>query len=281
MVGPAAIIAIVALLFVPGPNYSRRLSRNRLLALKLWELEKGLAGLALSVAAAFFVTQAAKNLFGKPRPNSIAACVPDVSRIAEYTVGGYGSSIDDRWVLVSANICINPNIKDVKDAFRSFPSGHSTVSWAGMLYLTLFLCSKFAIVIPHLPANRPSSSSIYTFAPDQLPLHEAAASSDPPATNSDRRKTSVRDLAASPPNHLVIVAFLPIAVAVYICASRFFDFYHHGFDIIAGSLIGILSSYFAFRWYHLPLGRGHGWAWGPRSAECAFGIGVGIASYTE
>ena len=282
VVGPAAVILIVILLLVPGPSYSRRLSRNRLFALKLWELEKGLAGLALSVATAFFITQAAKNLFGKPRPNCIAACAPDLSRISEYTVGGYGQPIDNRWTLVSANICSNPDTKIVNDAFRSFPSGHSTVSWAGMLYLTLFLCSKFAIIIPYLPANITSlSSSSLIYTPDQLPLHEGAASSYPAAPNSEPRKTSVRDLAASPPNHLVIIAFLPIAVALYICASRFFDFYHHGFDIISGSLIGITSSYFAFRWYHLPLGRGQGWAWGPRSADCAFGVGVGVGSYVE
>ena len=266
---------------MPGPNYSRRLSRNRLLALKLWELEKGLAGLALSIAAAFFVTQATKNLFGKPRPNAIAACVPDLSRVEQYTVGGYGTTIDNRWALVSAAICTNPDIKVVNDAFRSFPSGHCTVSWAGMLYLTLFLCSKFAIIIPHLPANSLSPDNNYDYAPDQLPLHQATNSTYPPSANPENRKLSVRELAASPPNHLVVIAFLPLAVAFYICASRFFDFYHHGFDIISGSLIGILSSYFAFRWYHLPLGRGQGWAWGPRSTECAFGIGVGVGSYVE
>lgn len=249
--------------------------------MKLWELEKGLAGLALSVAAAFFVTQATKNLFGKPRPNSIAACIPDLSRVEKYSVDGYGTTIDDGWTLVSAAICSNPDIKLVNDAFRSFPSGHSTVSWAGMLYLTLFLCSKFAIIIPHLPANSLSPSSSSDYAPDQLPLHEATGSTYPHAPDPNSRKLSVRDIAASPPNHLIIVAFLPLAVALFICASRFFDFYHHGLDIISGSVIGILSSYFAFRWYHLPLGRGEGWAWGPRSTECAFGVGVGVASYAE
>lgn len=281
VVGPGVSIVVVALLLVPGPNYSRRLSRKKLFALKLWELEKGLAGLALSVATAFFVTQALKNLFGKPRPNCIAACAPDLSRIVEHTVGGYGQTLDDRWSLVSAGICTNPDNKIVNDAFRSFPSGHSTVAWAGMLYLTLFLCSKFAIVIPHLPANSLFLTSSSAYTADQLPLHEGAASSYPPIGSSNPSKASVRELAASPPNHLIVIAFVPIAVAFYICATRFFDFYHHGFDIISGSLIGITSSYFSFRWYHLPLGRGQGWAWGPRSTDCAFGVGVGVGSYVE
>merc|ERR1712070_1061800 len=162
-------------------------------------------------------------------------CAPDLSRIVEHTVGGYGQPLDDRWSLVSAGICTNPDTKILNDAFRSFPSGHCTVAWAGMLYLTLFLCSKFAIVIPHLPANSlfPTGSTAYTA--DQLPLHEGTASSYPPTGSSNPRKVSVRELAASPPNHLIAIAFVPIAVAFYICASRFFDFYHHGFDIVSGS----------------------------------------------
>jgi membrane-associated phospholipid phosphatase len=35
----------------------------------------------------------------------------------------------------------------VNEPFCSFCSGHFTMAWAGMLYLTLFLCFKFAIVI--------------------------------------------------------------------------------------------------------------------------------------
>ena len=52
-------------------------------------------------------------------------------------------------------------------------------------------------------------------------------------------------------------------------------------DLISGSLIGIGSAWFAFRWYHLPIGRGSGWAWGPRSKDRAFGIGVGIGNYAD
>jgi len=279
IVAPGVIIAVVALLLVPGPKYSRQLSRKNLLALKLWELEKGLAGLALSVACAFFITQALKNLFGKPRPNCIAACMPDLSRVAEHTIGGYGQSLDPRWTLVSATICTNPDTSVVNDAFRSFPSGHCTVAWAGMLYLTLFLCSKFAIAVPHLPEKTGPSRDSGPLMHEQLPLHEGGLSSDTFPSTSGPHQVSVRNLAASPPNHLIAIAFVPIAVACYICASRFFDFYHHGFDIISGSLIGIVSSYLAFRWYHLPLARGQGWAWGPRSRDRAFGIGVGVGTY--
>lgn len=43
----------------------------------------------------------------------------------------------------------DPYVLDV--GFRTFPSGHSSFSWGGMFYLTLFLCSKFAIAFPFFP----------------------------------------------------------------------------------------------------------------------------------
>ena len=89
----------------------------------------------------------------------------------------------------------------------------------------------------------------------------------------------IRNQAAAPPTYLLVLPLIPISVAFYICASRFFQFYHHGFDIISGALIGILSAWFGFRWYHLPISRGAGWSWGARSRDRAWGIGVGVGSY--
>jgi hypothetical protein len=49
--------------------------------------------------------------------------------------------------------------------------------------------------------------------------------------------------------------------------------------MIFGSLIGILSAYFAFRYYHLPISQGAGWSWGARSRDRAWAIGVGVPGY--
>lgn len=297
LIAPGAIIAIVALVFVPGFRFSRQLSRAQIIRLKLWELEKGLAGLALAVAMAFFVTQGLKNLFGKPRPDMLDRCQPDLNNIAEHVLGGYGQRIDERWTLVSATICTNEDDKVLNDGFRSWPSGHSTFSFAGLMYLSLFLCSKFAIWIPHLPtlpyATNKKPAAATTNGHGALPFHEGPSTEKQDddethdetaiaaATKQLASSPDLRHQAASPPNYLIMVAFFPIAVAFYISATRFFEFYHFGFDIISGSLIGIISAWVAFRWYHLPLGRGNGWAWGERSPERAFGIGVGVGNYSK
>lgn len=164
------------------------------------------------------------------------------------------------------------------------------------LYLTLYFCSKFSIGIPHLPVvfasqqrtRRPTSEH------ELLPLHgnQAGRSSlenkledglGVDGANDQQTMTAnplaVRNAAAAPPNYLIIPALLPVGVAVYICSTRYAEFYHFGFDIIFGSLIGIATSWLSFRWYHLPISRGQGWAWGARSKDRSFAIGVGTGGY--
>lgn len=274
--GAAIVVFLVVLLFVPGLRTSRHLSKKRLIRLKLWELERGLAGLCLSVTQAFFTTQCVKNMVGRPRPNFLAQCVPDTTAVAEHLVSTYGSSIEERSNLVDSGICTATDGLD--DAYRSFPSGHASFAWAGMLYLSLFLCAKLAIWVPHLPAGAlENSETASDDATELLPTYEAA-----PVENEPKgHKIPIRNLAASPPGYLIVVALIPIAVAVWICTTRYKDFFHFGSDIVAGSLIGILTAILAFRWYHLPLGRGQGWAWGPRSPACAFGVAVGTGSYVD
>jgi len=183
----------------------------------------------------------------------------------------------------------------LNDGFRSFPSGHSSFSWAGLLYLSLFLCSKFSIAIPYLPLQPTTADSMTRQRNEHelLPLHqnrgvsgdsnihdttgEAALVGKQPAHSP----VTIRNYAASPPNYTIILAFFPVAVAIYISSTRYSQFYHHGFDVISGSLIGIATAILAFRWYHLPLSRGQGWAWGPRSVNRAFGIGVGTGGYVD
>jgi hypothetical protein len=76
----------------------------------------------------------------------------------------------------------------------------------------------------------------------------------------------------------MILTFLPTAVAFFIASSRWFNYRHHGFDIICGGLVGIFFAYIGMRMYHLPIQRGAGWAWGPRSHRRAFVRGIGFPS---
>lgn len=153
----------------------------------------------------------------------------------------------------------------------------SLAAWSGLLYLTLYLCAKFAVVLPYLPSSRQTPND------GRTPSSVTGSS----LSQSAYKKSDVlspirhRDEAAAPPVYMLLFIIVPIGGAVYICLSRYMDYAHHGFDILSGSILGAVCAYVSFRWYHLPIGRGSGWSWGPRSSDRAFAIGVGECGYVD
>lgn len=278
IVVPAAIMALicVSLVRLKSPPGSPAHSTRHVWRRRLWELHAAWLGLALSLTLSLFLTQTLKNMFGKPRPDFLSRCKPNVGAMPSYVVGGYTSEmLEGTSQLVSWQICLNkdgPGRSAFLDGFRSFPSGHCTgmklspplllnlanlktpVAFAGLTYLSLFLASKFTVTIPYLaPVSRDAVSPT--------------------------RAASQRETAAAPPLHLLVFVFIPLGAAIYIASTRFTDYKHAGFDVLFGSVEGIVSAWFAFRLYHLPTRRGAGWAWGPRRRSAAFGIGTGVGTY--
>jgi membrane-associated phospholipid phosphatase len=225
----------------------------------------------------------------------IARCIPDVANFAKYSLTSFPNTPTNS-ALVSAGICTQTDASILNDGFRSFPSGHASFSAAGLIYLSLFLASKFAITIPFLSprAYSTSSAQYYSAFPSRLPptsklspssstVHGKTLIPTPDIrlipTNTNTGEIAARNQAAAPPVYLLVVAFIPTATAIFIAATRYCDFRHHGFDIISGFVIGLLNAVFAFRVYHLPVSQGAGWSWGPRSRARAWWAGVGRGSY--
>lgn len=237
-----------------------------------------------------------KNLFGRPRPDLLSRCNADIANAVNFAAGVLAPG--GLTLRVSQTICQNKDKAIMDDGFRSFPSGHSSFSAAGLVYLTLFLASKLSITIPLItPQTRartshnlqapPSSANAYNGSHDNNNIRarnmpSAARDSVNYARPSGHDDTEIaaRDQAASPPLYLLIFAVAPSFAAIYIAATRFTDFKHHAFDILFGQFIGISVAWFSFRWYHLPIRNGAGWSWGPRSRDRAFWAGVGIGTYT-
>ncbi|ELR02898.1 hypothetical protein GMDG_01120 [Pseudogymnoascus destructans 20631-21] len=289
LAAPAAIILLTSLLLVPGPSVPKSVPKGLIWRRKLWEWFTGWLGLGMSCASSWLITSGLKNLVGKPRPDVIARCMPDLSQIAKYAVAGIPAVKGTTVTLVHAGICTNPDPDLLDDGWRSWPSGHSSFAASGLVYLSLFLASKLALTLPFLYPKQPgqSDSSYYSAFPSRLP----SSSSGSYASKYDRddngaqasklghRQIAARNQAASPPLYLLALAFTPTGAAMYITASRYSDFRHHGFDILSGFLIGTVAAFAAFRYYHLPLSRGAGWSWGPRSRARAFWTGVGTGGY--
>ncbi|OLN92892.1 putative lipid phosphate phosphatase 3, chloroplastic [Colletotrichum chlorophyti] len=296
---PIIVIAVVCLVLVPGNTVPPGTPKALIWKRKLWELHVGWLGLALASVGAFFITNGMKNMFGKPRPDLLSRCNPDLDNIQNYIVGGTLPNITGLTgnfgfgQLVSADICRQTDKHKIDDGFRSYPSGHSSASAAGLIYLSLFLASKFAVTLPFVASSNDASS--HSAFPSRLQKSGSdyeevqpgeGGSLNPDSTGAGRALaehnklvTAVRRQAAAPPIYLLTIVVIPWFASVFIAGSRWFDFRHHGFDILFGYLIGVFTSIFAFRYYHLPIRQGAGWAWGPRSHDKAWWSGVGSYSY--
>lgn len=284
VLGPAIITAAISLLFVPGPTAHRSTPKALIWRRKIWEWNAAWMGLGIALAGAFMITEGLKDVAGKPRPFTLDVCDPDLSpeSIRRHQVGGLGTSLDSAVpIVVDWHICRTTDNDSLRNTFQSWPSGHSSFIWAGMLYLTLFICAKFAVQIPFLPPSSFSRQYISTFdeEEDRHPQSQKTESTPASSMHQPSPQPPPRNEAAAPPIYLLALAFVPIGVAFFVSISRWFDYRHHGFDIICGSLIGIFTAWFGFRWYHLPVRRGSGWAWGARSRDRAFWLGVGRACY--
>lgn len=124
---PAGIILVFSWLLVPSnPRALRRAPFALIWRRKIWEWNAGWMGLALALAATFTATQGLKDLVGKPRPDLIGRCDPDLSKISTYAVGGLGALVQGAPTFVTYEICRNQGSDLRNDGFAAWPSGHSS-----------------------------------------------------------------------------------------------------------------------------------------------------------
>ncbi|KAJ2513204.1 hypothetical protein H4217_006468 [Coemansia sp. RSA 1939] len=100
------------------------------------DMNSGVLGLCLSLVLNMMITNSVKNLAGRLRPDFISRCNIDAGTVlpTEPTIG-----------LLTSAIC-NPTDKKVfNDGMRSFPSGHTSFSFAGFTYLALWLAGHLRI----------------------------------------------------------------------------------------------------------------------------------------
>lgn len=96
----------------------------------LWDLHNSYLGLLLSLSVTGVITQFSKLTVGRPRPDVIARCMPPPG------------SVDPQYGLTDYSICTQTDITVLNDGFRSFPSGHSSLSFAGLGFLSFYLAGK-------------------------------------------------------------------------------------------------------------------------------------------
>lgn len=109
-------------------NLSRLLKNNS----KFLNFQISILGLLLTLSITGCITNFLKNLIARPRPDFIARCKPDLLKI------------DPKKNLYTIEICTG-DYELILEGLRSTPSGHSSIAFAGLNYLTLFLWGQWKV----------------------------------------------------------------------------------------------------------------------------------------
>ncbi|KAG6919925.1 hypothetical protein DXG01_013274 [Tephrocybe rancida] len=143
-------------------------------------------GLAITGA----ITQFTKITVGRPRPDVLDRCqLPP-------------GTADPEFGLSFWQLCTQTDNAILRDGFRSFPSGHSSLSFAGLGFLAFYIAGKL-----HLFDRRGHAGKAW-------------------------------------------LAVAPFCGAALVAISRTMDYRHHWHDVLVGSLLGTVVSYFTYRQYY-------------------------------
>ncbi|KAL8339307.1 hypothetical protein RB601_005833 [Gaeumannomyces tritici] len=179
-----------------------------------------LLGLLVGLAVTTLVTDVVKNAVGRPRPDLLARCKPAAGT--------------PRDVLVDWTVCTETAHHLLHDGWRSFPSGHSSFSFAGLGYTALFLAG-------------------------QLRVFSARGLDGGNGNDDDATVVAERTVQAHAGNDLgrALLCLAPVLGAAMIAISRCQDYRHDVYDVCTGALLGSVVAYWSYRryWPRLTSGR--------------------------
>ncbi|ODV95140.1 hypothetical protein PACTADRAFT_49888 [Pachysolen tannophilus NRRL Y-2460] len=116
---PFAVVTLVSLIFTPRQH-------------KVYVLYVSLLGLFLSLFTTDLITEFLKCWIGRHRPDFLARCV-----VKEGT--------PENTMVFAKDVCTTDNIAILLDGFKTTPSGHSSTSFSGLGFLSLWLCGQFLV----------------------------------------------------------------------------------------------------------------------------------------
>lgn len=181
-------------------------------------------GLAIALILTSFLTDTVKNTVGRPRPDLVARCKPAPGTPENKLVG--------------VDVCTETRHHVLHDGWRSFPSGHSSFSFAGLGYLSLFLAGQVRLFVVGGAGGggRKNGSG----GPNG---RSTAGDSD----GDDRAVYARGDLARA------LLCLGPLLGAAMIAISRCQDYRHDVYDVCTGALLGYVVAYWSYRryWPHL------------------------------
>ena len=198
-----------------------------------------LLAFCLCIILDLLTTDSIKKMTGRPRPNFFALTEWRFYEATGGATGYWGPGPD-------------ATASQVREAYQSFVSGHTSLSFSGLLFLSQFLFHQLSPLSP---------------------LHIAHAIA------VDRKQLSQLSRINNLPS--LFIPFLPIALATWISLTRIRDYWHFAEDVVGGTIVGSFFALATFnycylerRWTwlntHPAPGTEIGWAVAPGDSEADY-----------
>ncbi|OIW02660.1 hypothetical protein TanjilG_29436 [Lupinus angustifolius] len=96
----------------------------------IYDLHHAILGLMFASLITGVITDSIKDAVGRPRPNFFLRCFPDKIPVFDVDTG---------------DVLCSGDAKVIKEGYKSFPSGHTSWSFAGLGFLTWYLSGKVRV----------------------------------------------------------------------------------------------------------------------------------------
>lgn len=118
-----------------------------------WDINNGIIGLIYAVETSSAFQVMIKWLVGGLRPNFYDVCKPDPSKATDgrFNVTGL-NGVGYQNYMFTSEICTGELQEGIDNSMESFPSGHTTTMFAGMVFLFLYLNAKLKVFSNYHPA---------------------------------------------------------------------------------------------------------------------------------
>ncbi|KAG8158667.1 hypothetical protein KVR01_011789 [Diaporthe batatas] len=212
-------------------------------------------GLAIALILTSFLTDTVKNTVGRPRPDLVARCKP-APGTPENT-------------LVGVEVCTEARHHVLHDGWRSFPSGHSSFSFAGLGYLSLFLAGQVRLFVVGGAGGGSRKNG------SNGRVRSSTVGADGGDDDNERAVYARGDLVRA------LLCLGPLLGAAMIAISRCQDYRHDVYDVCTGALLGYVVAYWSYRryWPHLSSRRCHEPYPDPAGDDGGDGRGGGLPLY--
>jgi membrane-associated phospholipid phosphatase len=193
--------------------------KNSPIALR--ELSSVLSGLILATAIAAVATDIVKKAVGRPRPNFIQLC---------------------DWDFALKECSPTIPLSTSNNAYASFPSGHSSFSFAGLTFLSLYLLT----LVPHLRNQRlrPAASSAVAASESLQSASESPSVLPQQQPSVGARMALAAAAGGSKEAWVWLLCVLPVFLAGWISMTRIIDYWHWFDDVLTGCLLGFAVAHF-------------------------------------